>query len=84
QFNYATTPEWANRLCDLSKLSHEGRRELFSRSEIMKWMLLKQRVNIPNQWIDLFHTISKTNKALTVTKAQSDKDVIRLVSHLTK
>ena len=47
-------------------------------------MLLKQRVNIPNQWIDLFHTISKTNKALTVTKAQSDKDVIRLVSQLTK
>ena len=61
-----------------------SRRELFSTSEVMKWMLLKQRVNIPNQWIDLFHTISKTNKALTVTKAQSDKDVIRLVSHLTK
>jgi len=47
-------------------------------------MLLKQRVDIPNQWVDLFYTISKTNKALTVTKAQSDEDVIRLVSQLTK
>ena len=59
------------------------RRELFSTSAVMNWMLQKQRASIPTQRVELFRTIAKTNQALTVTKAQSDKDVIRLVGQLT-
>jgi hypothetical protein len=49
----------------------------------MNWMQQKQRASIPTQLVELFRTIAKTNQALTVTKAQSDKDVIRLVGQLT-
>ena len=60
-----------------------SRRELFSTFEVMNWMLLKRRVDIPILWVELFGTIANTNQALTVAKAQSNDDVVRLVNQLT-
>ena len=58
------------------------RRELFSTAEVMRWMLQKNRVEIDESWLELVEVIAKTNQALTVTKAQIDEDVLRLVSQL--
>lgn len=59
-----------------------SRRELFSTAEVINWMLQKNRVEIDERWFELVEVIAKTNQALTVTKAQFDEDVLRLVSQL--
>jgi hypothetical protein len=48
----------------------------------MNWMLLKQKAEIPHHSIELCTVIAKTNQALTVTRAQCDDDVNRLVARL--
>ena len=59
------------------------RRELFSTFEVMKWMHLKHRVEIPSQALELFRTISMTNQALVIAKARKNADVGHLVEQLT-
>ena len=59
-----------------------SRRELFSTVEVMKWMLQKQKAEIPQHSVELCTVIEKTNQALIVARAQCDDDVIRLVARL--
>lgn len=55
------------------------RRELFSTFEIMRWMQIKQRTEIPDDSIELFRAIANANHALAIAKAREDKDVNRLL-----
>ena len=59
-----------------------SRRELFSTVEVMNWMLLKQKADIPHHSVELCTVIAKTNHALVVARAQCDDDVNRLVTRL--
>jgi hypothetical protein len=59
-----------------------SRRELYSSSEVISWMLKKDRVNLPAQTLELARAISVTNQALLIAKTKKNADVKRLVSLL--
>ncbi len=59
------------------------RRELYSAAEVIDWMCLKERVDLPKSTVQLAKIIAKTNQALSIAKARKDDDVNRLVLRLT-
>jgi transcriptional regulator with XRE-family HTH domain len=59
-----------------------SRRELYSASEVISWMLEKHRVNLPSRTLELARAICVTNQALLVKKTRKNADVKRLASLL--
>lgn len=59
-----------------------SRRELFSTAEVMNWMLLKRKTDIPGHTLELCRVIAKTNLALMFSRARHDDDISRLIARL--
>jgi hypothetical protein len=59
------------------------RRELYSAFEVMHWMSIKNRVELPKEMLELCNAINKANQALLLCKAQEDEEVRELLARLT-
>jgi hypothetical protein len=58
------------------------RRELFSTSHVMRWMLRRRRSGIPAEALELYSAIAGINQALEFRRVCNDPNVDRLISLL--